>query len=195
MLELKTGLNAPENFLEQVFEIDKQTYSPELCGVIENLYKRYNRCRDSFLLVYDGELLVGYICFLPLSEKLFKEMNDPENLKMRDDDIAPCEMEDWRKERHNNLFVLSLVVIPEYRKGETIKLLGNGFLDFLREKENNGYCIGSIAGSAVSSGGANFLKRFYAEHVKDVDGGYKYYFVGREKIKELLKNGLLLKNL
>ena len=191
-LELRTGLNAPKGFIEQVFEIDKQTYSPELCGVSENMYSRYERCRDSFLLLYRAETLIGYICFLPIGESLRAQLDDPADRAMRDDVITPEEMEDWSLEHLNHLFILSVVILPEYRDGQAIRVLGDGWLAYLRDKECRGYTIGSISGSAVSEGGERFIRRFRGHFVKELDEGYRYYLADRENIEELLRDGLLL---
>ena len=193
-LEYRTGLTADNRFLDEVYAIDKQVYSPVLCGDIDNLYKRYLKCPDSYILAYFKGRLVGYITIFPIGDELFEQMNDPHFHKMRDDDIMPCEMADWRTDAFNNLFILSVAIIPGYRGGETVKFLGNRLLQFLRDKEEKGYKIGSIAGSAVSDGGERFIRRFYGDYIKDLEHGYKYLFADREKIEELFKNGLLLKN-
>lgn len=193
-LEYKTGLTADNGFLDDVFAIDKQVYSPTLCGDIENLYKRYLKCPDSYILAYFKDRLVGYVTIFPVGDELFAQMNGPNFRKMRDDDIMPSELEDWRTDAYNNLFILSVAIIPGYRGGETVKFLGNRLLEFLRDKEKNGYKIGSIAGSAVSDGGERFIRRLHGDYVKDLDHGYRYLFADRKNIEELLKNGLLLKN-
>ena len=193
-LKYETALTAPKDFIQHVYEIDKQVYSPELAGVIENLYKRYEKCKDSFVLIYDEDVqkLVGYVNIFPIASCLYQEMNAPEYRELRDDDIEPFEMHDWRLEKPNNLFIISIAIIPEYRKGQAIILLGNSLLDFLREKDAHGYRILSIAGSAISEGGENFLKRFRASYVKEIEDGYKYYFADETNIRRLLQDGLLL---
>ena len=191
-LRTETGLTAPRGFIEDVFAIDKAVYSAELCGKIENLYTRYEFCPDSFILVYDGDVLAGYLNVFPISDALYGQLNAPDFFGMRDDDILPSEMDTWRKDKLNHLFIISVAIIPEYRKGETIKLLGNTFLAFLREKDNAGYKLGSIAGSAVSTGGASFLKRMHGEFVKELEDGYKYYMVDTDHARRLIADGLLL---
>ena len=190
MLELRTGLDAPANFIERAFEIDRQTYSAELCGVIENMYSRYERCRDSFLLLYRGDLLIGYLCVLPIGKDLHAQLENPADTKMRDDDITPEEMADWSLTEPNHLFILSVVILPEYRDGEAVRMLSNGWLAYLRDKETRGYKIGSISGSAVSEGGARFIRRFRGEFVKNLDDGYRYYRADRKNVEELLRDGL-----
>lgn len=191
-LRVETGLTLPRSFIEDVFDIDKSVYSPALCGKIENLYKRYDFCPDSFILVYDGDTLAGYLNLFPISDALYRQLNAPDFFGMRDDDILPSEMDTWRRDKFNHLFIISLAIIPEYRGGETIKLLGNTCLDFLRQKEDAGYKIGSVAGSAISAGGENFLKRLYGKFVKELEDGYKYYMADTEDIRRLLAHGLLL---
>ena len=191
-LKTLTGLTAPRGFIEDVFAIDKSVYSAELCGKIENLYKRYEFCPDSFILVYDGDTLAGYLNVFPISDALYDQMNAPDFFGMRDDDIKPSEMDTWRKDKLNHLFIISVAIIPEYRKGETIKMLGNSFLAFLREKDAAGYKLGSIAGSAISAGGENFLKRFGGKFIKELEEGYKYYLSDSDAVRSVIQNGLLL---
>ena len=191
-LRMETGLTAPSGFIEDVFAIDKDTYSPELCGIIENLYKRYDFCPDSFILIYDDERLVGYMNIFPIAKKLYEQLNAPDFFGMRDDDIEPREMEKWSCDKPNDLFVISVAIIPEYRKGEAIKLLGNSLLAFLRQKDAGGYKIGSIAGSAISAGGENFLKRFGGKFIKELEDGYRYYLSDSEAIRSVIENGLIL---
>ena len=194
-LTLKRPFEANDNFIDEVFEVEKITYSEELCGTLENQRTRYSFEKDSFLLVYDEDILAGYINFLTISDKLFSELCDKIRCEMRDDDIMPSEMENWRRDKENNIFIISVVVTEAYRNGEAIKLIGNGFLEYLRNKEADGYIIGNLSGSAVSGGGESFLRRFRADFYKELDGGYRYYLADRQKIKELIKNGLLLKNI
>lgn len=195
MLTCETGLTAPAGFLDQVYGIDQQVYPRSLWGAPENLVSRYERCRDSYLLLYDGEVLAGYLCFLPIGAELYAQLNDLTDTAMRDDDITPAEMEPWRQGELNHLFILSVALLPAYRGGAAIRLLGDAFLRFLRDKEAAGYPIGSIAGSAVSGGGERFLTRFHGVFVKELDEGYRYYVADRKKVEELLKDGLLCKNL
>ena len=214
--EVKYGTNAPEGFLKEVYALDMAVYSPSLCGELKNLEKRHQVCKDSFILIYSGKELVAYLNLFPVGEKLYEELNDPDCDNLRDDDIAPEEILDWRQvdkneeriEKKNNLFIISAVVKEDYRDGEAIKLLGNALLDFLREKEKAGYRIGSISGSAISDGGANFLKRFRAGFVKYVyenaedreakiglshEEKYRYYRTAGENLDELLgEKGLLI---
>ena len=191
-LKIKTGLTAPNGFIDDVFELDKQVYPAALCGKKENLQSRFEKNNDTFILAYDGDRLVGYINLFPISQKLDNELCSKSNDRMRDDDITPQEVAVWQTEKENNVFIISVVISPDYRNGEAIILLGNGLLSFLREKEAKGYKIASISGSAVSNGGEKFLKRFRARLVKPLEHGYKYYRTDKNNIRDLIEDGLLL---
>lgn len=191
-LTVESGLTAPEGFIKDVFAIDVDVYSAELCGKIENLYRRYAFCPDSFVLIYDKNKLVGYINLFPISDALYRQLNDPTFFGMRDDDIDPTEMAEWSRERPNHLFIISIAIIPAYRGGEAIRLLGSATLDFIREKAAAGYEIGSIAGSAISRGGENFVKRLRGTFIKELEDGYRYYVTDSENARRLIEHGLLL---
>ncbi len=196
MLEYKkiTAFDNPkdvEKALKDVFAIDKAVYSPELCGSFRNLRARFDACQDAFVLVYDGDELAGYVTFVLAGEELYRELSDPQSTAMRDDDITPDEIVDWCKGRGHHLFIISIAVKPKYQGGNTVKLLAKGFLAFLREKEAAGYRIDSISGSAVSGGGAAFLRRLHAVYEKDVEGGYQYHRATRPQVERLLTKGLV----
>ncbi len=190
MLQIKTGLTAPEGFLDEVFALDQLTYSPELCGQRENLTIRHNVCPDSFLLVYDDEKLAGYINFFPVTPELNAAMTSRTDTSMRDDDILPPEMQDWAEENH--VFIISIVLRPEYQKGEAIILMGNAFLEFLREKDAAGHAISSLSGYAISLGGVKFLKRCRASLLKDTDEGYHFFYATPDDVATLLDEGLVI---
>ena len=54
-LRTETGLTAPAGFIDDVYEIDKIVYSPQLWGLKKNMRYRYEACHDSFILLYEAE--------------------------------------------------------------------------------------------------------------------------------------------
>lgn len=185
-LTVKTGLNAPKDFLDSVFALEKIVYPPDLWGKKENLQSRYEKNNESYILIYDDEKLAGYINFFPISDRIDNDLLNYESQKMWDDDITADDITPW--EDANNVFILSVVTAPEYRDGEAIILLGNAFTNFICEKCANGKKIISISGAAVSEGGENFLTRYRAEFFKPLEHGYKYYRTDAVNIAEFIKN-------
>lgn len=189
---VKYGNNAPNGFVKDVFQLDEYIYSKELCGEIKQLEKRTKFCKDSFILLYDKDILIGYLNFFPISNQLFLEMNDPNNHIMRDDDIEPDEMEIWRKNEKHDIFIISVVLLPQYRKSNAIVVLSNSFLEYLRQKNDNGYYISSISGTAISNEGAKFLQRFRAKYNRTLEHGYEFYITEEKELQEFLQSNLPL---
>ncbi len=194
MLTVRSGLTAPEGFIEDVFALEQIVYTPELCGDIANMYKRYERCADTFVLLYDGDVLAGYINALPVSDSLYDEMVNRGDHRMRDDDITPDELTPWSTETANHVLVLSVVVRPEYQKTNAIVRLSKAFLAFLRKKSKEGCHIDSLFGYAVTLGGVKFMKRIRTSFLKKTNEGYNLFFGDDESVQELLEDGFLLVN-
>ena len=186
-ITIKDGQSAPEGFIEDVFALDEEGYDTDLCGDISQLKKRTEFLKDSFVLMYVEDRLIGYINFFPVSESLFKELTDKNNNVMRDDDIEPHEMKHWSTDE-NNVFIISLVIKKEFRNSNAIVVLGNEFLNYLRDKNSSGYTITSLSGSAVSNGGANFLKRFGAHFDRFLEHDYRFYITQEDELQVLLKS-------
>ncbi len=182
------------DYLKGIFEIDEISYSEELSGAFENMCERAKKCLESFILLFDDEKLIGYVNVFPIANELHKVLLDKNDATMFDDDITPEQMQDWEKNCEHNLFVISVAIIPQYRRTYAIKVLGDYLLEYFREKDNSGYKINSIIGIAVSSKGKNFMKRFRSSFYKDIEGGYEMFNNSREDIETLLKDGLLLEH-
>lgn len=191
-LTVKFGYNAPDGFLDSVYALEKIVYPSSLWGKRENLQARFDKNNDSFILVYDEDILAGYINFFPVCQKIDEDYLNYESCKMWDDDISADDITDWND--NNNVFVISVVTHPDYRDGEAIKLISRNFAEFICKKETEGKIINSISGAAVSDGGVNFLSRFRAEFYKELDHGYKYYRTDRLNVTELIKNTLYKKS-
>ena len=186
-IKIKHGENAPKNFIKDVFALDEEGYDEDLCGDISQLEKRTAFLKDSFVLMYVENKLIGYVNFFPVSKSLFKELTDQNSKTMRDDDIEPCEMVQWNKNK-NDVFVISLVIKKEFRNSNAIIVLGNEFLNYLRDKNNSGYKITSISGAAVSNGGANFLKRFGAHFDRLLEHDYRFYITQENELQLFLNS-------
>ena len=186
---VKYGPEIDFDILRQVYALDVMVYEEELQGEFENLRKRYEFNKDTFICVMNGERLAGYINFFPVSEELHEELFDPEHLEIRDDDIEPEEMAQYSTDKVNNLFIISVAVHPDYRDGETVKLISDNFVKFIADKQQKGCVIGDISGAAVSGGGRKFLSRLRFEPRKKLDDGYELYVCDGENLEELIRDG------
>ncbi len=192
MLSVKSASTAPSDFIKDVYALDKVVYSPELCGVLDNMYIRHKACEDSFVLLYDDDVLAGYINVFPVADSLYAEMVDRDDLRMRDDDITAEEVAPWSTETPNHLLILSVVIRPEYQKTNAIVRLSKGLLAFLRRKAKAGYEIDGLFGYAVSPGGIKFMKRLRTSLLKKTAEGYNLFFGNAEAVDTLLADGFWL---
>lgn len=192
-LHTETGLTAAvkyPNFLDDVYLIDREVYENSYWGEKENLIGRYNACKDSFVLLYDDDTLIGYINFFPVQNALHTKMLDPEDEIMYDDNITPEQITEWSELDPNNVFIISVAIVERFRSKEAVVALGNGLLEFLKEKDEKGFTVSSISGYAVSLGGVKFLKRFRGSVKKSTDNGSYYFYTDRNNFELVLKKGL-----
>ncbi len=71
--------DTPEDFLETLFALDEEIYQwhPDYIGELENLVDRYEAFKKSFVCLMDGEELVGYVCFFPVQDQMWKRIVCP----------------------------------------------------------------------------------------------------------------------
>ena len=161
-----------------MLEIDSLVYPSELQGTFKSVSERYHQNRDSYVLVLKDELIVGYLCFFPISAGLYDSMK----LKgsFFDDDIEPEQIQEYSDS--NDLFFISVAVRPQFQDGEAIILLCEGVKKFLLEKERNGNAIRSLNAYITSPGGAKLVMRFGMKKIYDIDKSYAFFSADRQAI-------------
>ena len=96
------GEELDDELLYRIFVGDQEIYAwdAEYIGEFENLRKRYYKFKKSIVCLMDGEELVGYICFFPVEEDMWRRIVCPGEDDIRwdedhiyelipDDDIGP----------------------------------------------------------------------------------------------------------
>ena len=96
-LQIITGEQMDHAFLERVIEIDRAVYEEKYVGDLGRGIARFDRNPRTFVCLFDPEQdrLAGYVNFFPCSEALYRDIRF-ETSVIRDDDIRPDEMDDWR---------------------------------------------------------------------------------------------------
>ncbi len=181
------------DFLPQIMDIDCACYSAEYAGELENMVVRYEKNPKSFVCVTDGGRAIGYINFFPVVPALWEEIVET-GMRIRDDDITPEEVADYSTEHENNLFIISVLILPEYRSDRrVIKLLSDSFISYLNRLEAEGFPIGAISGTAVSEDGEKFLRTRMFRLYREIEQHNKVYLCDGIYLKKLLKNELYFK--
>lgn len=187
------GEDMGREFLPTIMEIDRICYEQEYVGELSKMEARYDRNPRSFVCVMDGENTAGYINFFPVGETLWDEIVET-GMKIRDDDILPEEMADYSRQKENHLFIISVAVLPEYRKDKQVIItLTRGFIDYLNSLESEGFAISGLAGTAVSEGGQKFLRSRMFRLYREIEDGNKVYLCDGPYLRKLLKNDLYFK--
>lgn len=137
-----------DDFLRQVLAIDAVVYPKELQGTFKSVSERYHRNKNSFILAFDNDLIVGYICLFPISKRLLNEMETTN--KFFDDNIDPKDVLPYSES--NDIFVISVAILPEYQNGLAIMKLCKAFKKFVEEKNAMTYAY------AVSEKGEKLSK-------------------------------------
>lgn len=154
----------------------------DFVGTIENMEARFNHNKRTFVCLMDEQdNLVGYINFFPITDKVYDDIvegprkDDDGNPVIGeegheiiwDDDLGPNEIlpeylknteEDGEIVKHNNLFIISVVIDEAYRGRDTVTQLTTEFVNYLNVLESEGYGINSISAYAVTADGEKFLR-------------------------------------
>ena len=188
------GDDMNRNDLDKIFDLDKKVYGPigekageDFVGTIDNMVDRFTHNKRTFVCLLDEQdNLVGYINFLPLTDNVWNDIvngskkSSEDKEIIWDDNLSHNEvLEEYIKNteengetvKHNNLFIISVVIDEKYRGRDTVTQLTNAFVDYLNGLEKEGYGINAISGIAITSDGEKFMrdrmfgiKRFIVPH-------------------------------
>ncbi|MCQ2796639.1 MAG: GNAT family N-acetyltransferase, partial [Bacilli bacterium] len=101
------------DFINDVLKLDSEVYPRKLQGTFGSVNGRYQKNKQSYILAYDNNQLIGYICFLNISKNLCKQLfNNPLS---NDDLIGSEDIIKFTLKEPNTLYIISIVVNKKYR--------------------------------------------------------------------------------
>jgi GNAT superfamily N-acetyltransferase len=159
-----------KDFINEILEIDASVYPEHLQGTFEEVYGRFCANRDMFVLLYDDKKLIGYLCLFPIKDAMYEQITG-EN-KLFDSDIPGEMLEQYKPHTVYKLYLISMVILPEYQKKGLSKHLIKGFYNFMLEKKKNNISFTEILSSAVTDDGKQMLERMGFKEKKKLPGGY-----------------------
>lgn len=166
----------------KVYGVIGEKAGEDFVGTIDNMIARFNHNKRTFVCLMDDQNNVaGYISFVPITDAVNNDiLNGPRKDKngnqllsedghevIWDDDIGPNEMlpeyiknteDNGEVIKHNNLFIISIVIDEAYRGKEAATQLTAAFVDYLNDLEKEGFGINSISAVAITSDGEKFLR-------------------------------------
>ncbi len=167
------------NFLDDILKLDKEVYEDSMLGTKKKLEEEFMKNKESYILLYNKEQLIGYKCFFPVTNEAKKEiLTGEENFddNITNDDI--CEYGNI-----NNLFLISIVISKKYQNTKGIVYLNEAFKKFLLNKNEDGKKIKSIMAIAVSGNGVKYLERNNFKEKKKIDDNHKLYVCDEEGVR------------
>jgi GNAT superfamily N-acetyltransferase len=145
-------------------------YPLNLQGTFEEVYGRFKANRDTYVLLYDNDTLIGYFCFFPIKAALYdKIVNDD---KLFDSDIPGEMLEQYEAHNAYKLFVISTAILPEYQKKGLSKKLLNGFYQFILDKKKHNIMFTSALSSSVTPEGKIMLDKIGFKKIKTISDEY-----------------------
>jgi len=182
------------DYLKKVMALDAVVYSEEYVGKLENMAARYEKNPKSFVCMEDTESgrLAGYMNFFPCTKALYKDIVYESNV-IRDDDIRPDEIALYHEEE-NHLFIISIVIAPEFQGKEAVITLSDAWIGYLNDLEKAGYPITDISATAVSPEGRKFLRNYMFTQERELSDGNIVYLCKEKFLRKLLAKDLYFKS-
>lgn len=165
-----------DDVIYDLMEVEKEAYIPEYRGEFEAIRKRFEEYKEMFVLAYDNEKLIGYLCFFPVSDRLYEELLNED--KFHDDDILP---EDIRTPAESGHIYLLSIALKDHYKGMGIgTAMMNTFWEKIRYYRENGCLIKDVLASAVTEEGNRLIRKAGFELVKDHSKTSRYLLYRKE---------------
>lgn len=159
-----------DSILYDILKLDSIVYAEELQGDIKTVKERYEKNKDSFVLLYEEKALIGYACIIPITKMLAEKILEDDELY--DDNITSADILEYKKE-DNILYLMSVVISPEFQNGVATGTLANGIINFLNDKEENGYHIQTTLATTVGDSGYKFLEKLNFKFKRKLSSGYR----------------------
>ena len=176
-MEIKYSRDIDKNIIQDLIDIESMVYEKKYCGTYPTIEARYKKNNDTFVLAYDEGRMVGYLCFLPISDSLYRDIVETD--QFHDDDISPEDVIQFHN--HVNLYLVSIAILPSYQNTAVIVEMTKAFFRFLKEKREQNICVSNILASAVTEDGVKFLQRLGFQKLKTVDEQYSLFILNYDE--------------
>lgn len=180
------------HYIQEIRAIESLVYPPHLISSITGMQARYQCVEDSFILLMHEQRLAAYINIFPMHDSLYHAVLTDDTI--HDDDIRPEDIQPYAQHQLNHLYIFSIAMHPDYHGSDAIIALSGELVRFLREKEEQGFAIGSISATTVSDAGRRTATALGLQPVRQINGGYVVYSAQREAVRQMMYRCTPLRN-
>ena len=159
MIEFKFSSNLTEDFIVDVNNLDHSLYPPNYVGSVESIKERFTANNEEYILAYNNDTLVGYICFYPITKVLADKIKCLN--KVIDDEISKKDILKYDDRLKNiTILLMSIVVSKNYQNKGIGSSLISKMMSYLELKIQTGIDISEILAETVSEDGEKIVSKF-----------------------------------
>ncbi len=148
MKNIKFKFTADQNDIINTVELDKLCFEEDEQATVEIYTKWNNKNNDLFTLLYDGDFLVGYINFLPLTDECVDLIRAG---KKKDSDITEDDIVNYEDYGNYTCLFVSLVVHPDFQNTSAMIRLLTAWRQHMEElMEDKNIIIDSVLVDCVN---------------------------------------------
>lgn len=173
------GYQAEEIHISQSVVLDSLVYGSESCGDINTCLSWFYKNSDiyTFLLEEETNRVVGYINAMPITERLFVDMQEG---IIKDVTISADDLVVYEENMACSLF-FSIVVDPMYQNTAAFRSLYRGFTDFMESLTEQNITITRVIAEALTEKGTRLCRLSGLEVVATNQLDSSIYYM--EKVK------------
>lgn len=151
-------LDSPDidrEMIEKLLQLDAIVYPADQQGDINSVWERFMSNRDSYTITLLDGKPIGYLCVFPITDSLYEKIVDEKLLV--DSNILPSDIKRYERGEPYNLYIISIVVHPDYQGSEALKHVLKGFADKIERLRLNGIVLNKILAQAITEKGYQLL--------------------------------------
>lgn len=167
---IQSNINTREEIIFELMDIEREVYDIKYRGEFQAIRERFRQFPDMFILAYDSEKIIGYFCFIPISERLYEEMT----IKgiFHDDDILPVDIASLEECYH--IYLLSVAIYKQYQNTGIAEEMMEKFETLL--KTSSYRKVKDVIASTVTADGEKYIRRYGYKIISDKQSlGFKIY--------------------
>ncbi len=176
---INSDIHTNPQIIRELMRIEDAVYEEEYRGAFDSIKARFEKFPEMFILAYDGDELIGYFCWFPITKHLHDRIVSDEALF--DDDICPEDVTGFGEE--NYIYIISAAIMPAYQNHDLGTEMMKRFMEILKHQKAEGRNTRDVLTSVVSLKGEKLVQKHGFDMVADrKESGYKLYKLDGDRL-------------